>query len=192
MSHFTIFPSPLADWSPFAYYKEMFSSEECEKIKALFKDGFDGRVGAGAGELNKEIRSSELSFFGWSQETAWIYDRLYRFIHACNVSRYNFSIAGFYEQMQLTHYKKAGDHYGWHQDIGHGALSVRKLSAVIQLSNPKDYTGGKLEFAGYKDNIPSDQGDLILFPSYMSHRVTPLTKGERWSLVVWVSGEPYR
>ena len=71
-----------------------------------------------------------------------------------------------------------------------GATQRRKISIVLQLSDPEEYEGGELEMFVSKDiqKIPKKKGAAVLFPSYCMHRVTPVTKGERRSIVLWVSG----
>ena len=97
------------------------------------------------------------------------------------------------------HYATENGHYTWHQDIGPGMLSKRKISITVQLSGPEEYEGGDLEvFTGgnYKEGdfikSPKGMGTVFIFPSYLLHRVTPVTKGIRRSFVLWVGGSPYR
>mgnify|MGYP003677217951 FL=1 len=73
-------------------------------------------------------------------------------------------------------------------------MIVRKLSLSIQLTDPKEYEGGELYiYEGDKgEKMKQGQGDLILFPSYMLHEVKPVTKGERNSLVCWVTGKQFK
>jgi PKHD-type hydroxylase len=71
---------------------------------------------------------------------------------------------------------------------------IRKLSLTIQLSDPFSYNGGELHlFTGNEPTIiPKEQGKLISFPSYVLHEVTPVTKGERYSLVAWITGPQFK
>ena len=104
-------------------------------------------------------------------------------------------------EVQFTEYhgSKAG-HYDWHEDCtlkpdySSAHLWDRKLSVVIQLSSPTGYEGGRLELD--RDPLPADQfvgqGDLIVFPSLLRHRVTPVTAGVRHSLVTWAIGPRWR
>ena len=86
--------------------------------------------------------------------------------------------------------------YGWHPDDGafstKGRDIVRKLSVAILLSDTKDFTGGNFEFEGYEIQPELKQGSVLVFPSIISHRVTPVTSGIRYSAVTWISGPPYR
>jgi PKHD-type hydroxylase len=79
-------------------------------------------------------------------------------------------------------------------DIGPGSISHRKVSITIQLSDPSEYEGGDLElwYGGSIIQIPKNKGLTVLFPSFSMHRVTPITKGTRKSLVLWVGGEHYK
>ena len=71
---------------------------------------------------------------------------------------------------------------------------IRKLSGSIQLTDPKEYKGGELYlYDDYPGQImKQEQGTLILFPSYTLHEVKPVTKGERNSLVFWVTGKQFK
>ena len=114
-------------------------------------------------------------------------------------ANWNFKISAC-EPMQITRYKKNG-HYDFHFDgngftrkhkpedeLLHG--TARKLSMSIILN--QDYEGGEFEFLEDGSSIKAETGTIIVFPSYMMHRVKPITKGIRYSLVAWFSGEPFR
>ena len=99
------------------------------------------------------------------------------------------------EGLQFTEYKSPGQHYDMHIDKLSGGV-VRKLTFVLQLTDPDTYEGSDLEMilgAG-KDTFKTlrTRGTLILFPSYNLHRVTPITKGTRHSLVGWITGKPFK
>lgn len=83
----------------------------------------------------------------------------------------------------------------WHLDLGGDNLSTRKLSFSVQLSHPDEYDGGELELNLAHSTVvaPRTQGTLVVFPSFLVHRVAPVTRGVRRSLVSWASGtHPYR
>ena len=107
---------------------------------------------------------------------------------------WHFDIVGLLEGVQYSIYYDNGGHYGWHIDMGSGFAEKRKISGVIQLSNPEEYEGGELQLQMPLGEItaPKDKGSLSLFPSYIRHRVTPVSKGVRKSLVVWASGPAFR
>jgi PKHD-type hydroxylase len=82
--------------------------------------------------------------------------------------------------------------YNWHQDFGTGVS--RKLSNVVQLSDPSEYEGGNLQIMTNSgvQRIRKKRGLAVAFPSFTFHTVTPVTAGTRQSLVAWVSGAPFR
>ena len=107
---------------------------------------------------------------------------------------WGYSITG-QEQTQLSRYKSADQgHYDWHMDAGlpeNG--NQRKLSIVMLLSDPADYEGGELQFKGIEDRkILTKQGSIVVFPSFIEHKVTPVTKGVRYTAVTWVNGPSFK
>ena len=121
--------------------------------------------------------------------------QLQNLIKEANDTLWDFDITMMREEAQYTEYYEGGGHYGWHMDTGSGILSQRKISITVQLSDPEEYEGGDLElwFGGDEPiQAPKGKGIGVIFPSYMMHRVTPVTKGTRKSLVLWVGGSHYR
>lgn len=113
-----------------------------------------------------------------------------------NSSGFGFDIDGF-PDVQFTEYDSENSGgYGWHEDLSWktDALFQRKMSMVIQLSDKDSYTGGKLLLKN--DPLPAgtfeNQGDVIFFPSFNRHMVTPVKLGKRYSLVTWFIGPPFR
>ena len=98
------------------------------------------------------------------------------------------------DAIQHTIYKEGGGHYDWHMDAGHGMQRHRKGSLTVQLTDPDDYEGGKLQLWRGQNPLdaPRGKGTVVIFPSYMMHRVSEVTKGTRESLVLWVGGDHYR
>ena len=123
------------------------------------------------------------------------------FVNFHNSYRWKFEIKNSWEQFQYTEYNSnTKGHYDWHVDTGPSKGCYRKLSLVIQLSDPKEYEGGDLrvfdpvvskENFPYK-SVPKSKGAAVLFPSYIPHKVTPVTKGIRKSLVWWIGGVPFK
>ena len=110
-----------------------------------------------------------------------------------NKEMWNFDIWGYHDSLQYTRYYGNGGHYDWHADLGPG-LSNRKLSVVLQLSDPSEYEGGDLEInpGGNIMTVPKEMGLICFFPSFLLHRVTPLTSGNRITLVTWLCGANLR
>lgn len=179
------------DWCQWAWYKEVFSKEECERIKNSFSEKDLANATTGRGR-DLHHRNTDVQFIDATPGTIDIFKRLAQVVKQANNRHWNFDLSGLYEGLQLTRYRE-GQFYKWHQDSGGGTFSKRKLSIVVQLSDPKDYEGGELQFLGFeKEQIPLSQGTAIIFPSFNPHQVTPVRSGVRYSLVAWVSGAPYR
>ena len=146
------------------------------------------------GEDYKSWRNSKVAWIPYNEEE--IYERVEKFMLLAN-DVWNFNIERS-EPMQYTLYDKNG-HYAWHRDFNGQQLVenkyIRKLSATVQLSDPNDYVGGELEIetmSGEICRMTKEQGSLTVFPSYLKHRVTPVTKGIRKSLVLWLIGEDFK
>lgn len=173
----------------------VLSAAQCMRAIALAQ-GFapkEGRVGT-TDTTRADIRRSQIWFFDPSPETAEIFEAVRKVVGTLNQG-YRLELAGFASGCQIARYtEEVRGHYDWHIDLGIGATSRRKLSASIQLSPAEAYDGGDLEFhlSGLDRDKMRQQGTLIAFPSFLEHRVTPVTRGERYSLVVWVDGPPYR
>jgi PKHD-type hydroxylase len=107
------------------------------------------------------------------------------------LSHYEFDVSSYGEQLQLCRYKD-GDRLDWHVDTAAGETSLRKISLSLQLAAEDSYEGGDLEFCpGGAIEGSRKVGSMIAFPSYLAHRVTPVTSGTRYSLVTWIHGEPF-
>tara|TARA_Y100000401_G_scaffold68377_1_gene54786 strand:- start:631 stop:1296 length:666 start_codon:yes stop_codon:yes gene_type:complete len=177
------------------------------------KDAYktDGTMKKGAIKNLQKKRKSEIV---WMNDK-WIYNEIHPFIHQANRdSGWNFDW-DFSESCQFTKYG-VGQHYGWHCDSwdkpydkpddpnSHG--KIRKLSVTVSLSDPSEYDGGNLEFdfrnqVDWERNKKSKikecteirpRGSIIVFPSFVWHRVNPVTRGTRYSLVIWNLGLPFR
>jgi len=140
----------------------------------------------------------------------WIYKEIQPYINSANKNAgWNFDW-DWSEACQFTKYK-LNQHYGWHRDsfnepygeenILEYRNKVRKLSVTCLLSDPNNYEGGELEFQPRDQDDPNiilstkhlrKKGTIIIFPSYIWHRVKPVTKGTRYSLVVWNIGYPFK
>jgi PKHD-type hydroxylase len=147
------------------------------------------------GEDISEIRKSKTSWIQLNNETNWLYDSLAYVVRQLNGQFYEFNLSGFVEDFQYTVYDGKGDHYSWHIDKGYANnSSPRKLSLVLQLSDSSEYEGGDLEF--FVSPTPTraikQKGLIYAFPSWILHRVTPVTSGVRRSLVLWVAGPKFK
>ena len=177
-------------WEAFHYcevFARRFEAEECERIIALHQDAgaLHSRILRGDGGF---IRDSDLFWVPRTAETEWIFARLWEVATLYN-SRYGFELVEEMGQLQLTRYAK-DQLYNWHMDLGAGAMSLRKLSVVVELA-AGGYDGGRIEIfygAGTGNRIALGQGDALIFPSFIMHRALPVQSGTRWTLVSWLTG----
>lgn len=171
------------------------TSAECDALIALCQSQPMKDAGL-VRQTAHTIRRAELSWLDDLPEAAWVMDRMIRIVGQANREAFNFDLTEFAESPQVARYEaKREAHFDWHADIGSTALSAkRKLTIVVQLSDPVEYKGGTLELRPDSNvtQAPPHRGTAILFPSFVLHRVTPLTKGTRWSLTLWAHGPAFR
>lgn len=183
------------DSQNYYFFKNGFSKDELQKI---YNDVQDIPFNAATtfGSDSKEIRSSRIKWIPQINEWQWLYEKLSKMTIEANDVLWNFELFSLPECIQYTEYLASeGGHYGWHQDIGPGMASLRKISITVQLSDDEEYEGGELEFnQGGNGGVmaPKGVGTVVIFPSYLMHRVGKVTKGVRKSFVLWVGGAHYR
>jgi PKHD-type hydroxylase len=150
------------------------------------------QIGANGGSVDTVKRRTKIYWLPKTDEFIEIYKTFFEFIAKCNSEFYQFKITEISECIQYSVYNSEDQgHYDWHIDMGPEKAN-RKLSLVCQLSDPSEYEGGELQINNGEILIPEkEKGTVIIFPSYMLHRVTPVTKGTRRSLVLWVEGPPF-
>lgn len=195
----------------FWYFQKALSPQICKQIKTFAlnkkKQKF-ARVGRFKPEIKKlskedkkeilKIRNSNVT---WLNDS-WLYNILHPYVHTANSSsgwKFQWSHS---EPIQFTVYKK-NQYYDWHCDMFANGPTNRKLSVSVQLDDPSDYEGGDLIFDPrdltseggsriVEDPAIKPQGTIVVFPSFVWHKVTPVTKGTRHSLVMWSHGEPFK
>lgn len=194
------FNQPYNDPQNYYWFQAAFTKEELEKIYTevgqlpFHKATIIGA--SGTEETPDEIRSSSIKWIPKTPQWNWLYQRMMDYAKIANDAIWGFDLISAPEQIQYTeYYDTANGHYDWHQDIGPGGPSHRKVSITVQLSEADDYEGGDLEIWQGGTSIhtgPRGAGNVIVFPSYMMHRVTKVTKGTRRSFVLWVGGQHYK
>ena len=174
----------------YAFWNNAFSKEECQKIINVAKD--KGLI-KGTTKGESDVRDSKISWLYPSDGIDWVFRRVTDITLNLNERFFKFDLFGLNEGFQFTNYEAPSGKYGKHVDRAIN-MSVRKLSISIQLTNPEEYEGGELKlYDGEEETLMSkEQGTLILFPSYVLHEVMPVTKGERNSLVTWITGKQFR
>lgn len=187
---------------PFWVFRNELDDKTCKKIINLGKNKWStASIGTDANinykdRIDLKIRKTDIA---WSDDE-WLYKICWGYLHEANRnSNWNFEVSAS-EMMQITKYKKDG-HYNFHYDSNGFTKferpnnkfingKTRKLSMSIVLND--DYEGGEFEFFDNPNLIKEKKGTIIVFPSYLVHRVKPVTKGTRYSLVVWFCGEPFK
>jgi PKHD-type hydroxylase len=181
----------------FTAWADAFAPAELDRIEAhgdRLQQDKANLLSTPQGATAEQIRITQTARIQQTGETQWLYDRMQGIVQALNAQGYKYELSGFAEPFQYTVYRdQDGGHYDWHVD--HGPLEVqRKLSISVQLSDAAGYDGCDLQFmAGSQMQLaPRDRGAVIAFPSYVLHRVTPVTRGVRKALVAWVTGPNFR
>ena len=173
-----------------AWWDNVFTNEELSWLQDRTKQSYEeGAIGDG---LNFNIRRNKVSWL-YNNDCEWVYKKLEHVVSSLNSQYFQLDLIGFGEPIQLTHYiSEDRGEYKWHCDYGKGVS--RKLSIVLQLSSPDEYEGGELQLKTEEDNtvVQKKRGMIVAFPSYTLHRVTPVTSGNRQTLVSWVTGPRFR
>ncbi|MEL0176732.1 MAG: 2OG-Fe(II) oxygenase [Pelagibacteraceae bacterium] len=200
-------------------FKSALPARLCDDIikYALSKDETMARTGGfGDKELNEDqvlnMQRKRKSDLVWLNDT-WIYKEIHPYVHQANKNAgWNFDWVRS-ESCQFTKYK-LNQYYDWHCDSwdkpyekeGPEKGMIRKLSVTCQLTDGSEYTGGELQFdtRSYDPHMRDEdkhvitskeilpKGSIVVFPSFVWHRVQPVTRGTRYSLVIWNLGYPFR
>jgi len=182
---------------PLVLWENLFTSDEIDIIEdQCEREIFEAaRVGSsGNSQINLETRDSTISWLSLKKETEWIYKKLVDLVATINHSSFWMDL-DYLQTLQYTKYNsESHQHYDWHFD---SYLSTqpedRKLSFSMCLSEPSEYEGGEFQIV-YSGNVSKpkifklEKGQILFFKSFFPHRVTPVTKGERKSLVGWCVG----
>lgn len=170
--------------------ERVFTPSECDTLvqSVSASAGLQGLVG---NYQVSDLRRSTIRIVENNPSNHWVFARLRDLIARVN-QQYKFQLRGFIDPVQVAQYGTS-DYFDWHIDLGRGQASLRKLSVTIQLAASTAYDGGELQFQGLTDvQQPRAQGAAIVFPSFLPHRVTAVTRGTRYSLVAWASGPSFR
>lgn len=194
----------------YVWWKNVFNFRELNEIERYCNE-LELRKGVIFSEREKEnfdvsteYRNSEVNFFHRNEETFWIFDRFNETIDKINKEYFQFDLYG-YESIQYTTYDGSEKgHYDWHMDSfidgeiprDMGGSDTRKLTVVMLLNDRNNFTGGEFQLNMGKEinaeTINFERGMLIVFPSFLIHRVTPVLSGIRKSMVIWVEGPKFR
>ncbi len=202
LQFYPCFPTnPKLDLMNYYYFPKAFDTFDIDRVLSI-SDLYEfqqAQVHAydNSNTVDIEIRESMIKWLiPEVDKTEWIYEKLMACVIEANTAMWDFEINHFKDAIQYTEYHAdKNGHYGWHVDMGGGDSITRKISIVVQLSDPDEYEGGELQLqlGGEEEiSILKKKGSVTVFPSYIRHRVTPVTKGVRKSLVLWVGGSTFR
>lgn len=184
------------------YFKSYFTPETCNRILelALQLPVQDAALGVEGKNVDSQYRKSKVRFIQKTDPNfTFLFDELWKMATQANdewfkfhISRINYIQLAEYDESYAGEYKKHHDVFWINSDPEYH----RKLTAVIQLSDPSTYEGGNLEFYEISEYPNTEdlrqQGTAIFFPSLIYHAATPVTKGTRYSLACWFDGPKWR
>lgn len=192
---------------PYCYVDNAFTDVELDTIENYCETFDKEKAKTFSMENSQSLRTSKVAWFNRQQhpDLNILFDKLNQSIENLNNNYYNFDLNG-YHTIQYTHYD--GDElgtYGYHIDMNIGkyedennSLSIfgdtRKLSLSLFLSDSSSYDGGNftMKISDQSEfEIEQVRGRIVVFPSFILHKVHPVTKGIRKSIVTWVEGPKF-
>ena len=187
-----------ANITNYYYYENSFNEEEIEKILEILKTKTQ-QEGTVSNIIDYSYRKNKVTWLPLTDETNFIYTKIIDLLKDANKKMWNFNITNIVDDIQISEYNynpiegEISGHYDWHMDCGGGVSSTRKLSVSIQLSEDDSYEGCDLQFMIHRNIIkaPRKKSTCIIFPSYLTHQVTKITKGTRKSLIFWIHGPSF-
>lgn len=165
--------------------QKLLSAKECDEVIELFGEdhGHGGVYEEGEDYISKRTSIVTLPDAILAKVKGLVDD----------VNEKNWGYRGEYAAEHELYRYEPGDFFDWHMDLGDGALANRKVTTLIQLTSPSEYEGGRLELFGNDHHTASvRRGTILVYPSYIMHRVTEVTSGIRYSLGGEVLGPPFR
>lgn len=188
-------PPQLSQFMDACWVESYFTKDEVELILKAYESKVKSAAQVADEGLDMpDLRKSTVAFLEPDDaEHAPIIHKLAQLAIQVNQQRYAFDLSGIYEPLQIAQYD-SDDFFDWHTDFSNGQASTRKLSLSVQLSEPSSYEGGDLQFKINTNeiNAPKSVGTVVIFPSFVQHRVTPIISGVRKSLVAWITGPPFK
>lgn len=169
-------------------------NEYCQTLEPV-----DAAIGFDGSTENDNYRKSEIRWVNKRVDIgSMIHDTIFDFGSLANRAAFGFNISFLNDIQYTTYYGNLGGKYDWHHDTFWGNPSTfdRKISVIIQMSDPSEYEGGILEidhqYPSPEQTALSRKGAVFVFPSFIRHRVTPVTSGIRRSLIGWIEGPKFR
>ena len=176
----------------------IFSPKQCQMVinKGMSLKSEEAKVGMGkrpGGGYDPDKRITTISLIPF-KEMPEMYRDIEKTMLQANNNHFGFDGMRLTEPAQFTHYPTGG-FYQWHMDndvVGKHQPPIRKISMTLLLSPENEFEGGELEFMSKGKTAKLKQGQAIFFASWLQHRVKPVTRGERKSLVMWFGGPSFK
>ena len=177
----------------------IFSPQQCQMIVDAGHQQQPEKALVGGGDKGQHDTKKRVTTISWIPfaKMPEMYKQIENQLSIVNLNHFGFDGVTLTEPAQFTEYPKGG-FYDWHMDLNafgqDGQNPIRKISMTLLLSDPKDFTGGDLMFSEMGDNkpLPLKQGQAIFFASFLRHKVAPVKKGIRRSMVMWFGGPPLK
>ena len=176
----------------------LFTPEQCQMVidAGRRQKPQKAQVGMGRKPEGGLDTKKRVTTIGWIpfKEMQPMYNQINEFIQKANRNHFGFGDIQITEQAQFTEYPEGG-FYDWHMDTDVNMKHeppVRKISMTLLLSPENQFEGGDLELMAPGKRVKLKQGHAIIFASFLNHRVAPVTRGVRQSLVMWFGGEPFK
>ena len=176
----------------------LFTPEQCQMVINAGRKQRPQKAQVGMGRpegsgVDTKKRTTTISWIPF-KEMQPMYNQINEFIQKANRNHFGFGDIQITEQAQFTEYPEGG-FYDWHMDTDVNMQHeppVRKISMTCLLSPENQFEGGDLELMAPGKRAKLKQGHAIIFASFINHRVAPVTRGVRQSLVMWFGGEPFK
>ena len=180
--HYWLTGPPIFNDSQLNHLQAMVDAENSPALVA----------GIRSDDVKPAVRRSKVLWLN-VQDHRWVYEIIWAESHKAN-QLFEFDVVPMHDTMQLARYDAEEEgFFDWHTDVFQNDLT-RKISISVPLNNQSDYEGGVLEFreSASISRPPQIAGQPVMFPSWLQHRVTPVTRGKRYSLVAWIRGPNWR
>ena len=173
--------------------KPVLTPQQCDE---LIRIGQNEPTTEGKTNQKEGTHGYRRSTISWipTDKAAPIYQIIKRWMEMTNTNHFGFDTVQLSEQAQYAEYHKDG-FYNWHMDSNvemNNMPTVRKISMTVLLSPENQFEGGDLELMAPGKRVKLKQGHAIIFASFLNHRVAPVTRGVRQSLVMWFGGTPFK
>jgi PKHD-type hydroxylase len=194
---FPISPRASNGKSLHAFWDGFLDESDINKILAAPQWLCTDTAQIGRNSVDDKIRSTKIGWYYPDQNNVDIWRKIESVVAEINKQFFKYNLTGFYEPAQLGFYSaSSSDHYSWHTDSDVSTEGIpRKLTMILMLDDPQSFEGGELEVKLTSDDpikLEQKRGRAWFFPSFVLHRVTPVTKGTRRSMVIWVGGPEFK